>query len=323
MSKTPDSASSPDTAATAPCPIAPAARGKKLFCFGYGYTAAALSNVLRRYDWDISGTTTDPDKRAQMAADGIHAELFEPTRHLPDPFGSFRGVTHVLLSIPPTRSGDPAFEAHAHDLLECGTIEWAGYLSTTAVYGNHDGGWIDESTPLAPTSQRGSQRERAEEQWQSLAMNEDFPLHIFRLAGIYGPGRSALDTVRSGTARRIDKPGHVFNRIHVDDIVQTLIASINQPKPGGIYNLADDYPSTSHEVISFACNLLGICPPPMIPYEQADVAPMVRSFYSDNKRVKNDRIKQELGVSLLYPDYRAGLQACLETDDETSLLLEG
>jgi nucleoside-diphosphate-sugar epimerase len=302
-------------------PFAAAAREKKLFCFGYGYTAAALASVLRGEGWHIAGTTTDPDKRAQMAADGIEAELFEPTRHLPDPFGSFRGVTHVLLSIPPTRSGDPAFEAHAHDLLECGTIEWAGYLSTTGVYGNHDGGWIDEETPLAPTSQRGSQRARAEEQWQSLALNEDFPLHIFRLSGIYGPGRSALDTVRSGTARRIDKPGHVFNRIHVDDIVQTLLASIEKPNAGAVYNLADDYPSSSHEVIAFACNLLGLCPPEMVAYEQVDVAPMVRSFYSDNKRVKNDRIKHELGVTLRYPDYRAGLQACMDAEDETEALL--
>lgn len=303
-----------------PCPIVPQARGKKLFCFGFGYTAAALASVLRGYDWQIAGTTTDPDKRAQMAAHGIAAELFEPTRHLPDPFESFRGVTHVLLSIPPGRAGDPAFEAHAHDLLEAGTIEWAGYLSTTAVYGNHDGGWIDEKTPVAPTSQRGSQREKAEEQWQSLAMNEDFPLHIFRLSGIYGPGRSALDTVRSGSARRLHKPGHVFNRIHVDDIVQTLVASINNPQPGAIYNLADDLPSGSDEVIAFACNLLGISPPPVVPYEQADVAPMIRSFYSDNKRVKNDRIKQELGVTLRYPDYRAGLQACLEIEEEASEL---
>lgn len=309
--------------ASVSCPVVPLAHGKKLFCFGYGYTAAALAEVLRAFGWEIAGTTTDPDKRAQMQAQGIAAELFEPSRYLPDPFESFRGVTHVLLSIPPGRSGDPAFEAHAHDILEAGTVEWAGYLSTTAVYGNHDGGWIDESTPLAPSSQRGSQRARAEEQWQSLLMNEDFPLHIFRLSGIYGPGRSAIDTVRSGTARRIDKAGHVFNRIHVDDIVQTLIASMNNPRPGAVYNLADDLPSSSHEVISFACNLLGICPPPLISYEQADVAPMVRSFYSDNKRIRNDLIKQELGITLRYPDYRAGLQACLEVEDEAEALMLG
>lgn len=309
--------------ASVSCPVAPLAHGKKLFCFGYGYTAAALAEVLRAFDWEIAGTTTDPDKRAHMQAQGIAAELFEPSRYLPDPFESFRGVTHVLLSIPPGRSGDPAFEAHAHDILEAGTVEWAGYLSTTAVYGNHDGGWIDESTPLAPSSQRGSQRARAEEQWQSLLMNEEFPLHIFRLSGIYGPGRSAIDTVRSGTARRIDKAGHVFNRIHVDDIVQTLIASMNNPRPGAVYNLTDDLPSSSHEVISFACNLLGICPPPLISYEQADVAPMVRSFYSDNKRIRNDLIKQELGITLRYPDYRAGLQACLEVEDEAEALMLG
>jgi len=302
-------------------PVLPLVRDKKLFCFGYGYTAAALGQVLMPYGWQVSGTTTDPDKKHALCLSGVPTVMFHSNHSLTDPFETLSGVTHLLLSIPPDAAGDPVFEAHARDLATIDTLEWVGYLSTTGVYGNHDGGWVDENTPLAPTSQRGSQRVRAEEQWQSLALNENFPLHIFRLSGIYGPGRSAIDSVRAGSDRRIDKPGHVFNRIHVDDIVQTLVASINRPNPGAIYNLADDVPSASHEVITFACNLLGAAPSEMIPYEQADVAPMVRSFYSDNKRVRNDRIKTELGVNLIYPDYRAGLQACLEVEDEADGLL--
>lgn len=304
-----------------PCPITPPEGEKKLFCFGYGYTASFLAEALRPFGWQIAGTTTDPDKRDALINDGIEAYLFDGNHPIADPVETFGGVTHVLFSIPPDAKGDAVFELHAHDLIDIPQLAWAGYLSTTGVYGNQDGGWVDENTVTAPTSKRGSQRELAEQQWTSLLVNNDFPLHIFRLSGIYGPGRSALDSVRSGTARRIDKPGHVFNRIHVEDIVQTLIASMNKPNAGGIYNLADDHPTPSHEMIAFACNLLGLDVPPMIPFEQADVAPMVRSFYSDNKRIKNDRIKQELGVTLLYPDYRDGLQACLAIEEEAEGLI--
>lgn len=304
-----------------PCPVIPPTGSKKLFCFGYGYTASYLAETLRAHGWKISGTTTDPSKQITMIDSGVDARLFDTEHPVADPFDAFNGVTHLLFSIPPDAEGDPAFQMHAHDLLDIPTLEWAGYLSTTGVYGNHDGAWVDENTMPAPGSKRGSQRAKAEQQWQTLQVNDDFPLHIFRLSGIYGPGRSALDSVLSGTARRIDKPGHVFNRIHVEDIVQTLIASMNAPLSGAIYNLADDHPAPSHEVIAFACNLTGRDLPPLIPFEQADVAPMVRSFYSDNKRVKNDRIKQELGIQLLYPDYRDGLQACLAVEEEMAGLL--
>lgn len=290
--------------------IEPAHRDKKLFCFGYGYTASFLAERLKPFGWKISGTTTDPEKRDFMKKNGIEAALFDQSRALGDPHRIFEGVTHILLSIPPGAEGDIAFDLHAADILSIPTLEWVGYLSTTAVYGNQDGNWVDEDTPPAPASRRGSLRLRAEQQWQSLHQNDALPLHIFRIAGIYGPGRSAIDAVRAGTARRIEKPGHVFNRIHIEDIVQALIASMNKPKPGRIYNLADDAPSPSHEVITFACNLLGLSPPPMIPFDQSDIAPIVRSFYKDNKRVRNVRLRNELGVELLYPDYRAGLQAC-------------
>jgi nucleoside-diphosphate-sugar epimerase len=289
--------------------IEPAQRDKKLFCFGYGYTASFLAERLKPYGWTVAGTTTDPDKRDFMKKSGVDAYLFDQNRALDDPHRIFEGVTHVLISIPPGADGDLVFDLHGADIARIPTLEWLGYLSTTAVYGNQDGNWVDEETPPAPASRRGSLRLRAEQQWQSLEA-EGAPVHIFRIAGIYGPGRSAIDAVRAGTARRIEKPGHVFNRIHIEDIVQALIASMNRPNPGAVYNLADDEPSPSHEVITFACNLLGLEPLPMIPFDQSDVAPIVRSFYKDNKRVRNEKLRNELGVELLYPDYRSGLQAC-------------
>ncbi len=300
--------------------IEPAMRDKKLFCFGYGYAASFLAQHLKPFGWKIAGTTTDPDKKTFLKKSGIDTILFDNNHGITDPYDTFADVTHVLLSIPPNADGDPVFEAHGEDLARMKNLEWVGYLSTTAVYGNHDGNWVDETYPTAPTSRRGSLREKAEQQW--LGLDAGFPIHIFRLAGIYGPGRSAIDSVRAGTARRIDKKDHVFNRIHVEDIAQTLIASMNKPKSGSIYNLADDEPSASCEVISFACNLVGLDAPPLTKFESAEMAPIVRSFYKDNKRVRNDKIKQELGVELVYPDYRAGLQASLEIADSTAEFLK-
>lgn len=302
--------------------VSPLLHDKKLFCFGFGYTASFLSVPLQGCGWKVSGTTTSTEKRTFLRNSGIDAWLFDRNHSIPDPFHTLEDVTHVLLSIPPDADGDLAFDIHASDLLAMRKLEWVGYLSTTAVYGNQDGNWIDETARATPSSRRGSQRLKAEQQWQSLYLNDGLPLHIFRLSGIYGPGRSAIDAVRSGNARRIDKPGHAFNRIHVDDIVQVLVASMNKPNPGSIYNLADDSPSPSHEVIQFACNLIGIDAPPLIPFEQAEMAPIVRSFYKDNKRIRNDKIKDELGVELLHPDYRSGMQACIEVEKETAELLK-
>lgn len=301
--------------------IEPAARNKKLFCFGFGYTAGFLAERLMAYGWQIAGTTTSAKKRDFLKKNGIEAHLFDRTHPLTDPFHTLADVTHILLSIPPNSDGDPVFNMHGADIAALRNLEWIGYLSTTGVYGDQGGNWVDEKKPTAPGNRRGTLRLKAEEQWHTLFMNEGLPLHVFRLAGIYGPGRSAIDAVRSGTAQCIDKPGHVFNRIHVDDIVQALIASFNKPHPGAVYNLADDAPSPSHEVIRFACNLLGLEAPPLIPFEQAELAPIVRSFYKDNKRIHNGLIKDELGVHLLYPDYHSGLQACYDVEQETSELL--
>lgn len=288
---------------------------KKLFCFGYGYTCDYLAHdLMRKGNWSVAGTTRDPEKKAFLRNHGVKAYLFDYEHPLGDPYSILEGTTHLLISTPPDDSGDPAFAMHAEDILKIKSLEWVGYLSTTGVYGDRDGGTVDELSEIRPNNQRGSRRVRAEAQWYSLFEEAGIPVHIFRLAGIYGPGRSALDSVRAGVARRINKPGQVFNRIHVEDIVQTLIASMNRPNPGAAYNLSDDDPVPSWQVITYACEILGITPPPLMPYEEADMAPIARSFYKDNKRVLNNRIKNELGVKLLYPNYQVGIESCLAAE---------
>lgn len=297
-------------------------KDKHVFFFGFGYVAAFLAMKLASFGCKVSGTTTNNEKKQFMEANGYNAWLFSRNRMIPDALSVMKDVTHIVLSIPPDGEGDLAFDMHAGDLCTLKNLEWAGYLSTTSIYGNHDGAWVSEETVPAPNSRRGSLRLKAEEDWYSCYLNDNLPLHIFRLAGIYGPGRSALDSALSGVAKRIDKPGHVFNRIHVEDIVQVLVASMMQPKPFSIYNLADDDPAPSQELIQYACNLLEIETPPLLPFSQMEIAPIMRSFYKENKRVKNDKIKEELGIKLLYPDYRSGLRSCMEIKQEIMDLLK-
>lgn len=293
---------------------------KKLFCFGYGYTCDYLAHdLMARGGWTIGGTTRDPEKRAFLRSRGVKAHLFDYEHPLSDPYFILDGTTHLLISTPPDDTGDPTFQVHAADIIRIPTLQWVGYLSTTGVYGDRDGGVVDEYSEIRPNSKRGSRRVRAEEEWLSLMQGYGLPVHIFRLAGIYGPGRSALDSVRAGVARRINKPGQVFNRIHVEDIVQVLLASMDKPNPGAAYNLSDDDPVPSWEVITYACEVLGLTPPPLIPYNEADMAPITRSFYNDNKRVANNRIKRELGVQLKYPDYKKGIDACLAAEQSARM----
>ena len=285
---------------------------RRLFCFGLGYTALALARQLTAEGWRIAGTTRATDKHARLADEGFDIYGFARDLPLEDPAAALTGTTHVLASIAPDESGDPVLAHHLAELRRCAALEWVGYLSTTGVYGARDGAWVDEADAVAPTMPRTRRRVAAEGHWLASGL----PAHIFRLAGIYGPGpgRNALDTVRTGTARRIVKPGQVFGRVHVDDIVQVLRASMARPNPGAIYNVADDEPAPPQDVITFACELLGVAPPPEVPYEQAELSPMAHSFYADNRRVDNTRIKRELGVMLRYPTYRAGLRAILEQE---------
>lgn len=288
----------------------------RLLCFGYGYTADYLGYALQNSDapWTIGGTTRDEDRRRELLSRRIRANFFDENDPVSDPETVFNRITHLLISTPPNDSGDPVFNLHANDLINLPNLKWVGYLSSTGVYGDRAGAAVTEESRTGPISQRGSRRELAERQWLSLYGRYGLPVHIFRLAGIYGPGRSALDSIRAGVARRIEKPGHKFNRIHVDDIVQVLLASFEKPNPGAIYNVADDVPSPSHEVIAYACKLLGRPVPPLIPFDQADLAPIALSFYKDNKHILNNKIKNELGVILRYPNYQKGLEGCLEAE---------
>ena len=281
----------------------------RLFCFGLGYTARALARALAGEGWRIAGTTRSPEKPARLVADGLDIQVFDRERPLDDPATALAGTTHVLTSIAPDEAGDPVLAHHLEDLRQC-ALEWVGYLGTTGVYGDRAGAWVNESDAVAPTMPRTRRRVAAEGHWLASGL----PAHVFRLAGIYGPGpgRNALETVRAGTARRIVKPGQVFGRIHVDDIVQVLRASIARPNPGAIYNVADDEPAPPQDVITFACELLDVPPPPEMPYQEAELSPMARSFYADNRRIDNTRIKRELGVRLRYPTYREGVRALFE-----------
>lgn len=286
----------------------------RLFCFGLGYSALALAEVLRAEGWRVAGTCRGEDKAKALAAAGIETLLFDRDRPLEDPAAALAGTTHLLSSVPPDAAGDPVIDRHADAIGALRELVWAGYLSTTGVYGDHGGGWVDESTPLTPNGDRGRRRAAAEAAWLDLRRRFGTPVHLFRLAGIYGPGRNALETVRSGRARRVVKPGQVFSRIHRDDIVATLVASMQKPDPGAAYNLCDDEAAPPQDVIAYACRLLGQEPPPEIPFDSAELTPMARSFYADNKRVRNDRIKRDLGVALRWPTYREGLQGLLAAE---------
>ncbi|MEM8690353.1 MAG: SDR family oxidoreductase [Pseudomonadota bacterium] len=277
---------------------------RTLLSLGHGYSAQALARRLNG-DWRIIGTTRSPAKLAGLEAMGAEPLLF-PSADIAKAIGE---ATHILVSVGPDADGDPVLRAYRDAIFACANdLEWVAYLSTTGVYGDHNGAWIDEDTALTPGTQRGIWRKGAEAAWAGIP---DLPLHIFRLAGIYGPGRGPFSKVRKGTARRIIKPGQVFSRIHVDDIAQALAASIEQPNPGRAYNLCDDEPAPPEDVIAYAAELLGKPVPPAVPFDAADMSPMARSFYAESKRVMNQRIKSELGVQLRYPDYRSGLTALL------------
>ena len=281
---------------------------KVLLVFGHGYSGAALAARLIPKGWRVIGTTRDAGRVAAIAATGV-----EPLVWPGDDLGpALAEASCVLVSAGPDDDGDPVLRKFAARISEVSDrIDWLGYLSTTGVYGDHGGGWVDETTPLAPSTLRGAARMKAEAGWQALTRAAGLPLHIFRLAGIYGPGRGPFEKLRSGTARRIIKPGQVFSRIHVDDIAQVLDASITRPDPGAIYNVCDDDPAPPQDVIAHAATLLGLPLPPEVAFETADLSPMARSFYAESKRVRNDRIKNELGVRLIHPTYRAGLAALL------------
>ena len=280
-----------------------------LLSHGHGFSARALARLLLPEGWRVLGTARSPGRVAEIEADGAEGVLWPGTDMAP----LLDGATHLLTSVAPDEGGDPVLRALGPEIAaRAGRFDWVGYLSTTGVYGDRGGDWVDEGSELRPATRRGQLRVEAEAAWRAIP---GLRLHVFRLAGIYGPGRGPFEKVRQGTARRIVKPGQMFSRIHVDDIAQVLRASIRQPNPGATYNLCDDDPAPPEDVIAHAATLLGLPVPPAEDFAGAEMTPMARSFYAESKRVRNDRIKEELGVTLLHPDYRSGLAALLAAGD--------
>jgi nucleoside-diphosphate-sugar epimerase len=274
----------------------------KIFIFGLGYVGQALGLSLLANGWQVSGTTRDLEKATLLKKKGFNVYLFS------DPLISevLQNYSHVLVTIPPELDNDPVLLSYASSLEKS---SWIGYLSATSVYGDHQGQWVVETSPLNPQTISGIQRMKAEEQWLSTAL----PVHIFRLSGIYGPSRSIVDSLkRNEVHQRLDTPGHFFSRIHIEDICQVLKASINNPTPREIYNVTDDWPAPTREVIEYACDLLKLALPHLVPFELADLTPRLREFYQDNKRVDNFKMKAQLNVVLRFPTYRAGLKELLK-----------
>src|SRR5271166_1683154 len=274
----------------------------RLFCFGLGYSALVLARRLAAAGWVVAGTCRSLEKAAALAEAGIQADLFDRDRPLARK--TLCGVTHLLVSVPPDSVGDPVLDRYAGDIAAAPALRWLGYLSTTGVYGDRGGGWVDETSVPAADSDRARRRLAAEQAWTAIAGAR--PLDVFRLAGIYGPGRSPFDDLRAGRARRIDKPGHVFGRIHRDDIVAAVLAAMAQDRAARLTNLqprilhlCDDAQTEPATVIAEAARLLGMPPPPLTPFEDAwaTMSPMARSFWAADRKVDSRATKAALGIA--------------------------
>jgi nucleoside-diphosphate-sugar epimerase len=278
----------------------------RLFCFGYGYSADALARRLSPRDLAVAGTrtnlTTPPDLEVVLAA-------YRGDNPSPEVRALLPGTTHLLVSIPPDLEGDAVLRHYREDIAALPDLAWVGYLSTVGVYGDCKGAWVDEDAPARPISERSLRRVQAEQAWLDFGKEAGRRVEVFRLSGIYGPGRSIVDNLRAGTARRIVKPGQVFNRIHVDDIARVLAAAIDKETAHRVYNVSDDEPAPPEDVVAYAAELLGLPIPPPVTFEEAGLSGMAASFWAETKRVKNERIRRDLGVDLLYPTYREGLRA--------------
>lgn len=285
-----------------------------LLCIGLGYTAEALARRARPLGWTIAGTCRTDDGLARIAALGYEAVAFDGTAPSPALAAAIAKATHIVVSAGPDAEGDATLRCHAGDLAAASALRWIGYLSTIGVYGNTDGRWIDETAAPNPGSERTRRRVTAEDAWLAFGAAHAVKVQVFRLGGIYGPGRSALDDLRQGTARRIVKPGQVFNRIHVDDIAAVLLAATGGRGTHALYNVTDGAPSPPQDVVAHAAGLLGLPPPPEVAFEDANLSPMGQSFYGENRRVASPRIRDDLGVTLSCPTYREGLAAILAAE---------
>jgi nucleoside-diphosphate-sugar epimerase len=283
----------------------------RLFAFGLGFSALALAERLAAQGWKIAGTAREVGKIGQLTARGYEIAQYSGEAGNSVLPNALHGTTHLLHSIPPGPDADPVLKHCRQEIAKLSSLEWIGYLSTVGVYGDQEGRWVDESTPTKPNSARTEARVEAEQAWLEFGKETGVPVQVFRLAGIYGPGRSVFDKLKAGTARRIKKDGQVFSRIHVEDIAGVLEASIARPQAGAIYNVADDEPAAPGDVVAYAAKLIGVAPPAEVAFAEADLTPMAQSFYEGSRRIKNARIKSELGVTLRYPTYREGLAALL------------
>lgn len=282
-----------------------------LFCFGLGYSAEAFARRIRPLGWHIAGTARTQEGVDRIASLGCDAVLFDGAAPAPGAPAAIADATHILVSAGPDEAGDPTLRHHARDIAGAERLRWIGYLSTIGIYGDTGGAWIDETAMPKPTSERARRRLAAEDDWLAFGRTCGKAVQIFRLGGIYGPGRSAVDDLRDGTARRIVKPGQVFNRIHVDDIAAVLEAAANGHGSHAVYDVTDGAPSPPQDVVAHAAHLMGRPAPPEIPFEQAALSSMGRSFYAENRRVSSRRIRDDLGVVLRHPSYREGLAAIL------------
>ena len=283
----------------------------RLFVFGYGYSAKALASRLRPQGWEIFATVRDSAKIPLLTRNGVTAVSVDDVESLASALATTQAL---LISAPPDADGCPGLRTLVRQIARSGAFpDWTGYLSTTGVYGDRGGGWVFEESALSAQSQEGARRVAAERDWLEVGRGMGLTVQVFRLPGIYGPGRSALDRLRAGQARRIAASGQVFSRIHVDDLAAGLAASIARPRAGGIYNLCDDEPASNSDVIAYAAGLLGLEPPPEVPLAEAGLSPMALRFYAESKRVSNARAKAELGWRPAYPTYREGLAEILKS----------
>lgn len=275
---------------------------------GAGYSGTAIAKVLAPAAQSVSGTTRAPEKLARLKAAGIEPLLFDGDAISPELADAMARATHLVQSIAPGRLGDPMFRAATPPLEALlPKLQWVGYLSTVGVYGDHGGAWVDETSECRPVSRRSTMRLKAEQEWLELGRQIGVPVAVLRLSGIYGPGRNAFVNLANGTARRLVKKDQVFNRIHVADIAGVLW-HLADSRLGGIFNVTDDLPAPPQDVVAYAAGVMGVEPPPEIPFDTADLTPMARSFYGENKRVSNAAIKAA-GYAFRYRDYRTAFDA--------------
>lgn len=280
----------------------------KLLILGLGYSAGFFARAALARGWEVTGTVRSAERAAELSREGIRTLVFGGFAVSTALAKAVAEAEAVLVSVQPAEDGDPVLQRLRGDLAAAPALRWIGYLSTIGVYGNQDGAWIDETQPVKPGNARNTLRVAIEQDWLALGRYTGKAVQIFRLAGIYGPGRNPVAKLREGKSTRLVKPGQVFNRIHVDDIAGILMASLARPRNGAIYNVADDEPAPPQDVVSFAAELTGLEAPPEMPFSEARLSPMAASFYGENKRVSNALVKRELGYAFRYPSYREALR---------------